>query len=88
MKALALAALLGLMATAAFAQTNTTNIDAREANQQQRIQQGVASGQLNAREANRLERKEGTIARAEDHAKTDGKVTKAKAPACNTAKIA
>jgi hypothetical protein len=36
-----------------MAQTATPNLDKREVNQQQRIDQGVASGQLNARETNR-----------------------------------
>ena len=43
----------------AFAQAPATpatpRVDAREAKQQARIDQGVASGQLNARETNRLD---------------------------------
>jgi hypothetical protein len=46
----------------AMAQTSTPNLDKREAHQQQRINQGVASGQLNAREANRLQQRESKLA--------------------------
>ncbi len=44
------------VAVPAFAQASTPGIDQRQANQEQRIDQGVASGQLNARETARLER--------------------------------
>lgn len=47
----------------------------REARQQQRIGQGVASGQLNKREAARLQRGETHIDKMEAHAAADGKVT-------------
>jgi hypothetical protein len=53
----------------------TPRIDAREANQEKRIQQGVASGQLTPREANRLEKGEARIQKAEVRAKADGVVT-------------
>jgi hypothetical protein len=72
----------------AFAQTATTTpapapkdpmatprADAREARQEKRIQQGVASGQLTHKEAARLEKGETRIDKAEDKAKADGKVT-------------
>ncbi len=69
---------------AAFAQTATPadptatpRIDQRQANQQKRIDQGVASGQLNAKETARLQKREGKIAADEAAAKADGKVTKA-----------
>jgi hypothetical protein len=67
---------------AAFAQTPapkdplaTPRIDQREANQEKRIEQGVASGQLTPRETKRLELHEKRIASAEARAKSDGKVT-------------
>lgn len=53
----------------------TPRIDAREANQEKRIQQGVASGQLTPREAGRLEKGEARIEKAEARAKADGVVT-------------
>jgi hypothetical protein len=55
--------------------TATPRIDRREANQQKRIDQGVASGQLTPRETRRLEAEQGRIAKAEEKAKADGKVT-------------
>jgi hypothetical protein len=78
---------LGLAAFAANAQTgnqtaapaagaaSTPRIDQRQANQERRIDQGVASGQLTRREARRLEHQQAAINRAEDRAKADGKVT-------------
>ena len=59
-----------------YAQTATPGIDARKERQQQRIDQGVASGELNQREAARLEREQGRIAAHEEKAKADGVVTK------------
>jgi hypothetical protein len=57
------------------AATNTPRIDARQANQEQRIDQGVASGELTQREANRLDRQQNRIDRYENAARADGKVT-------------
>lgn len=76
---LAAAAALGILvaAPAAFAQsTSTPGIDQRVVNQQERIANGVASGQLTGREANRLEHGEQRILKAEQAAKADGTVTK------------
>lgn len=53
----------------------TPGIDQRQANQEKRIDQGVASGQLTKRETRRLEREQNAINRAEDKAKADGVVT-------------
>jgi hypothetical protein len=53
----------------------TPGVDQRQANQDKRIDQGVASGQLTRREARRLEREQHAIDRAEDRAKADGVVT-------------
>jgi len=57
--------------------TATPNLDKREANQQKRIDQGVASGQLTAKETNRLDKREAKLAADEATAKSDGKVTPA-----------
>jgi hypothetical protein len=54
----------------------TPGVDQRQANQQQRIDQGVASGQLTQKEANRLEKGQANVQKAEDKAKSDGVVTK------------
>lgn len=71
---------LGLACSAAFAQAAsapgaTPRIDQRQANQEKRIEQGVASGQLTPRETLRLEREQKRIAVAEQKAKADGTVT-------------
>lgn len=80
MKLHTLAAALSLvLAGAAFAQApapNTPRVDKREANQQKRIDQGVASGQINQKEAARLENGQARVAATEDKAKADGTVTK------------
>ena len=59
-----------------FAQAETPVIDQRQANQEKRIDQGIASGQLNEREANRLNTQQEHINKLEDKAKADGVVTK------------
>ncbi len=64
-----------VMTGMAYAQAETPVIDQRQANQEKRIDQGIASGQLNQREANRLEREQNRINRMEDRAKADGVVT-------------
>ncbi len=54
----------------------TPGIDKRQANQQQRIDQGVKSGELTAKEAARLEKGQERVQKMEDKAKADGVVTK------------
>ena len=61
----------------AFAATGTPRLDQREANQQQRINQGVATGQLTSQEANNLQRSENKLNANEARAKADGVVTPA-----------
>ena len=68
--------LTGLTSMAA-AQSSTPGIDARQANQEQRIQQGVASGQLNANETYRLENGQARVQNLENNAKADGVLTNA-----------
>ena len=81
-----LAAFLLVMAGTAFAQapaavptpvdpTATPRIDQRQVNQQKRIAQGVASGQLTPQETANLQKRESKIAADEAAAKADGKVT-------------
>lgn len=73
----ALAALmLGAVTLPAFAQANTPRIDKRQINQDRRIDQGVASGELTKREATRLDRGQDRIENLEDKAKSDGVVTR------------
>jgi uncharacterized membrane protein YebE (DUF533 family) len=61
---------------AAFAQANTPKLDQREAKQQARIDQGVASGQLTPKETARLQQREAKLAANEQAAKADGVVTR------------
>jgi hypothetical protein len=82
LKTLLAAAVWSTLAATAFAQSasapagaNTPGIDKRQANQEKRIDQGIASGSLTKREAHRLERQQSAINRAEDKAKADGTVT-------------
>jgi uncharacterized membrane protein YebE (DUF533 family) len=54
---------------------STPRIDQRQANQQQRINQGVKSGALTPKEAGRLEKGQQRVQRMETTAMADGKVT-------------
>lgn len=69
MKTLAIAAALGLATLTAL--PAAAQINAREANQERRIDQGVRSGELTPREARRDERQQGridaTVARERAH---------------------
>ena len=60
----------------AYAQVDQPVIDQRQANQEKRIDQGIASGQLNERESNQLNKQQEHINKMEDKAKSDGVVTK------------
>ncbi len=74
-------ALFGALSLPAFAQapakdpTATPGIDKRQAIQQQRIDQGVKSGQLTPRETSRLEKGQARVERMKERAKADGVVT-------------
>jgi tellurite resistance protein len=54
--------------------TSTPSIDQRQANQQQRIDQGVKSGALTPKETARLEKGQQRVQRMETTAMADGKV--------------
>jgi hypothetical protein len=75
MKKQSLVIILALAATTAAFATATPRIDRREARQQQRIDQGVNSGQLTPKETARLEAQQGRIETAEARARSDGVVT-------------
>ena len=78
-KPLIAAIALAFVGVASYAQTAapaTPRVDAREVKQDARIQQGVASGQLDAKETYRLEKEQAHINREQANAKTDGTVTK------------
>jgi len=53
----------------------TDEVVDRDVNQQERIEQGLQSGQLNTREAGQLERQETRIDRTEAHDLKDGKLS-------------
>ncbi len=66
-----------LMTTALYAgPTDDPGIQRREQNQQNRIEQGVKSGQITPAEAGRLERQQAKIQQDETRMKSDGKLTK------------
>ena len=73
------AATLALAAAGAFAQASgpaaTPRVDQRQANQERRIEQGKASGELTNREAARMERAQDRLEANEEKAKADGVVT-------------
>ena len=73
----AFAAALALTSSAAFGQSGATIHDRKE-NQQDRIAQGVASGQLTPRETTHLERQESRLNREESHmrAQDNGHLTR------------
>jgi polyhydroxyalkanoate synthesis regulator phasin len=54
-------------------------IDQRQSNQQQRIDAGVKSGELNQKEAARLQKGQDRVQRMEDKARADGKIDKKEA---------
>lgn len=81
-RGLALAGLFALASFAASAQTpapargaSTPHINARQAKQEQRIQQGTASGSLNAKETQRLNAQEQHVDNLQSKAAADGQVT-------------
>lgn len=70
------AVVVAALALPALAQTQSTpRIDARQANQDRRIEQGEKSGALNAKEAARLEKGQARVQKMENRAAADGKVT-------------
>jgi hypothetical protein len=69
-----LAAALALASGAVFAQANTVQ---RDANQQQRIEQGLQSGSLTTREAARLEKEETKVEKDQARAMRDGNLSPA-----------
>jgi hypothetical protein len=65
-----------LFSATAFAQTVGSEVQ-RDVNQQQRIEQGLQSGQLTTREAAKLENEESRINRMESQALKDGNLSAA-----------
>ena len=76
LKAIVAAMCISAIALPVLAQTTSTpRIDQRQANQQQRIDQGTQSGALTDKEAARLEKGQANVQKMEDKAAADGKVT-------------
>jgi hypothetical protein len=75
---LATAVALAAMAASAqpFSRIDTSEIDARQARQEERIERGLARGDLTRRETRVLLQGQREIARAEAQAKADGRVSR------------
>jgi hypothetical protein len=72
---LILIALVAMASNSAFAQSASNDFVERNINQQQRIEQGLQSGQLNTREAARLETQESKVESMEARALSNGNVS-------------
>jgi hypothetical protein len=76
LKTTAIAFAIAALPAAAFAQADSTaRIDQRQHNQQQRIEQGVASGQFTEKEAARMQKGQQRVQRREDKAMADGRMS-------------
>ena len=69
--------LAGLLSGAALAQTAAEKDQQRDVNQQERIEQGLKSGELSTKEAGRLEREQQHVDRMEAHDMKDGHISAA-----------
>ncbi|TXH99184.1 MAG: hypothetical protein E6Q76_20430 [Rhizobium sp.] len=74
-----------LFSGAAMAQTNVQNDTQRDVNQQQRIENGLQSGQLSTKEAGSLERQEQHIDKMEAHDMKNGSISPAEQAKLNAA---
>ena len=75
-----------LFSGAAFAQDNTVQADTqRDINQQQRIEQGLQSGQLNTKEAGQLERQEKRVDNMQSRDLKNGSISPAEQARLNAA---
>jgi opacity protein-like surface antigen len=73
---LAVSGMTMVMTGVAFAEAEAPAIDQRKMNQEQRIDHGIARGQLNERETNRLDKQQAHVNKMEGRAKSDGVMTK------------
>lgn len=71
----AAAFVLGIAGLSFAAGTDTPRVDERQVKQQQRIDQGVQSGQITQKEADRLNAQQKRISDRETKMKSDGTVT-------------
>lgn len=78
--------LLAAAAAPVFAQaSNAPGYTQRDVNQEQRIEQGLQSGELNTREAARLQREQGRVDQMESRALRDGNLSAAERARINAA---
>ena len=66
-------------ATKSLSDKAGARVDARQTEQQKRIDAGVKSGELNQKEAARLQKGQANVQKMEDKARADGKITKQEA---------
>ena len=76
LKALLSGLTLVLFCSVGFAQSAKKPINKKQAVQQQKIKQGVKSGELSRKEATKLRAQQKQVAKAKHAAKADGVVTK------------
>lgn len=76
MKKILAITVLSALALPAFAQYTSPRIEQRQANQERRIQEGIANGSLTPHEAARLERGQARIRQMERQARANGVVTR------------
>jgi len=76
---------LGMLTSAAFAQTTAEKDQQRDVNQQQRIERGLQSGQLSTKEAGSLERQEQHVDKMEARDMKNGSVSPAEQARLNAA---
>lgn len=76
MKKIAVVASIALLTSLSALAQDITRAEQRQTNQQQRIDQGIKSGQLTTQEAARLEKGQERMQGMENKAKADGVVTK------------
>jgi hypothetical protein len=74
-RAVLLALVVALFGTISFAQTTTPKVTKRQIHQQQRIKEGVKSGELTKGETKRLEAQQAKMSADKAAAKSDGVVT-------------
>jgi hypothetical protein len=80
-----LAVATGFLSTTAWAQTTAEMDQQRDVNQQERIEQGLQSGELSTKEAGHLERDEQHVDRMEANDLKGGKITPAEQARLNAA---
>jgi hypothetical protein len=76
---------LGMLTSAAWAQTSAEKDQQRDVNQQQRIEQGLQSGQLSTKEAGSLERQQQHVDKMEARDLKNGSVSPAEQARLNAA---